>query len=397
MPSTTLESAGTSRWLRILPIVILLYSIAFFDRVNIGMALPSMGADLHLNPAQKGFVGGIFFWGYLPGFLVGGWLALRLGPKRVILTCLLGWGFFSMATGFSRSLTDLAVLRFLLGLFEGPLWTSIALLLSQWFLKAERGRAFGIWNLSIPLGAALSGPLSGLVLQYADWHWMFLSGGLPAWIWAMVWWAVIPKTVDDAKWLPSGERQRLEAGIAAEHAELQAAKASPDWRSIFRNPAVWLLLGATCFNNTMFYGFGLWLPTMIKNASALNIGSVGVLNALPYVASAIGLVVCTQSSDRWRERRFHAGRADDRRRRSSLLRFARRMGRPADGSPDPGRVHHVHDASADLDAGDGHPALVIRHPGDCADRRRRQPDRRLCWDAAHRAAQPGDGQLPSRL
>ncbi len=306
MSSIAFGSAGTSRWLRILPVIILLYTIAFFDRVNIGMALPSMGADLHLSPSEKGFVGGIFFWGYLPGFLAGGWLALRLGPKRVILMCLVGWGFFSMATGLARGLSELAALRFLLGLFEGPLWTSIALLLSRWFLKSERGRALGLLNLSIPIGAALSGPLSGLVLQYADWHWMFVSGGLPAWIWAIVWWMAIPNGLDDARWLPADERQRLQLGLATERADLQASQASPDWRSIFRNPAVWLLLGATCFNNTLFYGFGLWLPTIIKNASALNIANVGLLNALPYVASAIGLVLCTRSSDRRQERRFHA-------------------------------------------------------------------------------------------
>jgi sugar phosphate permease len=152
----------------------------------------------------------------------------------------------------------------------------------------------------------LSGPLSGLVLQVSNWHWMFLLGGLPAWLWAIVWWRAIPRSRDEAHWLPAGERSRLEAGLAAEHADFVASQTPSDWRAMLRYRTVWLLLGATCFNNMIFYGFGLWLPTMLKAASAMNISHVGFLNALPYLASAIGLIICTRSSDLRKERRLHA-------------------------------------------------------------------------------------------
>jgi sugar phosphate permease len=189
---------------------------------------------------------------------------------------------------------------------EGPLWTALLLLLSQWFLRSERGRAIGLWNVSMPFGAILSGPLSGLVLQYADWHWMFVTGGLPAWIWAIVWWRTIPRDLDQATWLPAEERRQLEAGLKVEGVASAASRVTPDWRGMLRQPAVYLLLGATCFNNMMFYGFSLWLPTVLKAATSMNIASIGLVNALPYIASAIGLVVCTRSSDRRKERRLHA-------------------------------------------------------------------------------------------
>jgi len=197
-------------------------------------------------------------------------------------------------------------LRFLLGMAEGPLWTALLFLLSQWFLRSERGRAIGWWNVSMPVGAILSGPLSGLVLQYADWHWMFITGGLPAWIWAVVWWRSIPRDLDHATWLPADERRQLEAGLAAEGVASAASGVKPDWRGMMRQPAVYLLLGATCFNNMLFYGFSLWLPTVLKAATSMNIASIGMVNALPYIAAAIGLVLCTRSSDRHKERRLHA-------------------------------------------------------------------------------------------
>jgi sugar phosphate permease len=300
------DSPGQTRWLHLIPVIFLLYTIAFFDRVNIGMAMPSMSADLHLSPSQQGFIGGIFFWGYLPTFLACGWLSLRFGARRVVMASLLLWGLFSMATGLASSFYQVVVLRFLLGMAEGPLWTALLFLLSQWFLRSERGRAIGWWNVSMPVGAILSGPLSGIVLQYADWHWMFITGGLPAWIWAVVWWRSIPRDLDHATWLPAEERRQLEAGLAAEGVASAASGVKPDWRGMMRQPAVYLLLGATCFNNMLFYGFSLWLPTVLKAATSMNIASIGMVNALPYIAAAIGLVLCTRSSDRHKERRLHA-------------------------------------------------------------------------------------------
>lgn len=309
MNEPTFKTAGWARWRRIIPVVCLLYTIAYFDRVNIGMALPSMGKDLGLSPSQEGFVAGVFFWGYLISFVATGWLAPRFGAKRTILCALLGWGFSSMATGLVDNVYQLATMRFLMGLSEGPVWSSMALLLSQWFLRSERGRAFGFWNLSIPLGALLSGPISGFVLAHSNWHTMFVLEGLPAWIWAIVWWKTIPRDIDSARWLPADERDRLKEGLAIEKAELSAAQLSPRWRDALREPAVWLFMGTCSTANMVGYGFGLWLPTVIKAASAHNIGpqTVGLLNALPYIASALGVLFITHSSDHFQERRMHIG------------------------------------------------------------------------------------------
>jgi sugar phosphate permease len=293
------------RWMFILPNVFIVYTISYLDRVNIGTALPSISKDLGLSPTEAGFIGGIFFWGYLVSFLAGGWLAERFGAKRVTLVCLIGWGFFAVAGGFTTSFYQLAATRVLLGLAEGPIWSSVSAILSQWFVKSERGRAFGIWNIAIPIGALLAGPLSGFVLSYSTWHMMLVIEGLPAWIWAFVWWRSIPDSPQTATWLDGDERRALLDGLAAEQAEFDALMGHVDWKGMIVHPGVWLLLVAKTFNNMVEYGFTLWLPTAIKDASSLPIGFVGVLSALPYLASAIGIAAVGLSSDRMRERRLH--------------------------------------------------------------------------------------------
>lgn len=293
------------RWARILPNVFIVYTISYLDRVNIGTALPFISKDLNLTPTEAGFIGGVFFWGYLVSFLAGGWLANRFGAKRVTLVCLVAWGFFAIAGGFTTDFYQLVAMRVLLGLSEGPIWSSVSAILSQWFLRSERGRAFGIWNISIPIGALIAGPLSGFVLTYSTWHTMLVIEGLPAWIWAIVWWRSIPDSVQSASWLNTSERNALLNGLATEQAEFDATVGHIDWKGMILHPGVWLLLVAKTFNNMVEYGFTLWLPTAIKDASSLPIGFVGVLSALPYLASALGIAAVGLSSDRLGERRLH--------------------------------------------------------------------------------------------
>ena len=48
---------------RIVPFIMLLYFVAFIDRVNIGFASLTMNKDIGLSPTVYGFGAGIFFWG----------------------------------------------------------------------------------------------------------------------------------------------------------------------------------------------------------------------------------------------------------------------------------------------------------------------------------------------
>ena len=305
MGSTSGSLGFAKRWAHILPSVFIVYTISYLDRVNIGTALPSISQDLGLSPTQAGFVSGVFFWGYLVTFLIGGWLSNRFGARRTTLLALIAWGAFAIATGLSTGFYSLAITRVLLGAAEGPIWSSMSAILSQWFLRNERGRAFGVWNISLPVGALLSGPISGLVLTHFSWHTMLIVEALPAWLWAVVWYLTIPNTPEQARWLLPEERQELLAGLATEQQEFDAALGPVNLRGILLHPGVWLLLVAKTFNNMVEYGFTLWLPTAIKQMSALQIGNVGLLSALPYLASALGIYAVGASSDRLGERRLH--------------------------------------------------------------------------------------------
>ena len=305
----------TRRWSRVVPVVFLMYTIAYMDRVNIGVGLPSMGEALHMSSVEKGLASGIFFWGYLCTFLVAAWLVTRLGPKKTVLLSLISWGFFAMASGIVQNFGELLAARLLLGLSEGAVWTAITMLLAGWFPAKERGRAFGLWNLCIPAGALAAAPLAGWLISAYSWRAMFVIEGALAWVWAIVWHLKMADDPSSATWVSTAERRYVEDHLAAEREMLATgvgtgSSETRPWAiyvCALKQPVLWVLLASFSLIDMADYGFAIWLPSALKQLTGLGIGSVGLLTAIPYLAALVGLAVVAWSSDRLRERRLHTG------------------------------------------------------------------------------------------
>lgn len=306
MSESILPGIGRQRWLIILPAAFVMYTISFFDRVNIGMALPHISTELGLTPTQGGWIGAAFSWGYVITQLAAGYLALRFGARRLIAIGLVLFGSAAMATGLATTFAELIAIRIILGLAEGPIYAATSMFLAQWFMKSERGRAFGIWNLAVPIGAFLAGPISGAILAHYDWRVMMIAEGLPAWVFSAVWLILIPKDFDSARWLSEPDRVAIQTQLAAEQAGFKKPEVDP-WWSILTEPVVWLLTIGFALNGVLLYGTTLWLPTIMKSYGQLSEFMIGVYSGAPFVASAVGIWYISQRSDKkGQERRLHA-------------------------------------------------------------------------------------------
>lgn len=141
--------------LRIIPFIMLLYFIAFLDRVNIGFAALTMNQDLGFSPTVFGLGAGIFFLGYflfeVPSNLILHKVGARIWIARVMIT----WGFVSGCMAFVQGTTSFYILRFLLGVAEAGFFPGIILYLSYWFPAARRAQVTAIFMAAAPLSTAL--------------------------------------------------------------------------------------------------------------------------------------------------------------------------------------------------------------------------------------------------
>lgn len=301
-----IEGIGRNRWLIVLPIVFAVYMLSYFDRVNIAMALPHMTKELGLTSVQAGWIGGAFAWGYALTQLLGGYLSLKFGPRWLVVICLVLFGAAAMLTGIAHTFWQMVAVRVLLGAAEGPIYAATSMLLAQWFMKRERGRAFGIWNLGAPLGGFLAGPISGALIAHFDWRVMLIAEGFPAWLFCLVWFKAIPKNIDVASWLSASDRDVIKRDLAAEQSTYTKPEADP-WWTIFSEPAVWLLTIGFGLNTILLYGTTLWLPTVMKSYGQLGETTIGLLAGTPFVMSMLGIYYISRRSDRHgQERRWHA-------------------------------------------------------------------------------------------
>jgi MFS family permease len=294
------------RWLRIIPVAFLMYTIAFVDRTNISLALPSMSRDLHMNPEQAGNAAGIFFWGYVLLQIPGGYLAQHWSAKRFVAVLLVVWGVCASATGLVRTWQELYAMRLLLGIAEGGVWPATLVLLAHWFPRAERARANAYWMLCLPVAVVISSPISGWMLDRWGWRVMLVVEGLLPIMWLAIWLWMISDHPRHARWISSGEREELETTLERESKELETGGRAPFLSTLLR-PSVLLMVLVYFLLNTGNYGYLFWLPSALQSAQKLSGVLTGILFAIPYFITAIGMVLLSRHSDRHHERRGHVG------------------------------------------------------------------------------------------
>ena len=118
---------------RLVPFLMLLYFVAFLDRINIGFAALTMNRDVGLTARMFGIGSGIFFLGYFVFEVPSTLILHRVGARFWIGRVMITWGLVSMAMVFIHGPKSFYALRFLLGLAEAGFFPGIILYLSYWF------------------------------------------------------------------------------------------------------------------------------------------------------------------------------------------------------------------------------------------------------------------------
>ncbi len=294
---------------RIIPVMIVLYTISFLDRVNVGFAALTMNQDLGFTAEIFGWGVGIFFIGYfifeVPSNLVIEKLGARLWICRIMLT----WGLISGAMAFITTPMSFYVLRFLLGAAEAGFAPGMILYLTYWFPAEQRARLYGTYFIAIPLASVIGAPMSSWLLQFdghmgfQGWQWLFIVEAVPALIAgvAILW--LLPDGPHKAKWLTSAEKATIADCLARDRANTHVDAHHTLWPAL-RDLRV-LLMCLIYFTIVIgLYGISFWLPQMI-NQQGFDKTQTGWIVAAIYMVAAVAMPLWGRSSDRAGERIWH--------------------------------------------------------------------------------------------
>ncbi len=282
---STGATIGIMRWKRLIPVGMVIYIISFMDRTNISYAFAGIGQEFNVGKADQGFAGGIFFIGYTLFQIPGGWLATHWSAKKSIGIMILLWGAAAIWCGLARSFDELVLARFVLGVAEGGVWPAMLVLINNWFPMSERARAYSFWMTNLAIASIITQPLSGFLVDLANWRTMLLiEGALPFVIATPIWWLIIADTPREAAWCSPAERDFIEKSLAEDRAS--GPQAMP-FRQIFAEPVVWQLVVVSFLIQVGFYGLNMWIPTLLKTLTEAGFGAVGLIATLPYITAIV--------------------------------------------------------------------------------------------------------------
>jgi len=294
---------------RLLPLVIVIYFVAYIDRTNIGFAALSMNRDLGLSTAVFGWGAGIFFLGYFLFEVPSNLMLDRMGARVWICRIMLTWGVVSGVTAFAAGPASFVALRFLLGAAEAGFFPGIILYFTFWYPAAYRARVISLFYIASPMANAASAAASASILKLdgvlgiAGWKWIFIIEAIPAILLAFVVLRFMTDRPAAAGWLQEDEKQWLEAKLEAERAAV-ARKGRLKLLAALTDPRT-LVLAAIYFCLTISsYGIVFFLPQIAKRFGFSDL-KTGFAISATYVLGTVGMVVLGFSSDRMKERRGH--------------------------------------------------------------------------------------------
>ncbi len=294
---------------RLMPFLFLLYIVAYLDRINMSFAVLQMRGDLGLSERAIGRAGGMFFAGYFFFQLPSNLVLEKFGVRRWISGLMITWGVITCLMIFIRGPVSFYGMRFLLGAAEAGFFPGMILYMRRWFPANARARAVAWFMMANPVAGIVGSPISGALLGrsglgLSGWQWMFLVEGLPAMVLGVTVYWVLSDSPKEAKWLKGEEREWLLERLAMEKFTESSVSTGGFWQVLI-SPRIWALSLVYFGVSTTMYGVTLWLPSVIQSLSGLGNFATGLVAMLPFLVTAVAMVLVGMHSDRTGERRWH--------------------------------------------------------------------------------------------
>ena len=285
--------------LRLMPVLLMMYVLAFLDRANIGFAKAGFQADAGIGDTAYAFGASIFFVGYALLEVPSNLILHRVGARRWLARIMVTWGLVSAMTAFVHSPLSFYAIRFTLGVAEAGFFPGVIYYLTLWYPAAARARSVGLFYYGAPLALTFGGPLSGLLVAHDalglhGWQIMFLIEGVMASVGGIAVLFLLKDGPAQAPWLDAAEKQTLLAVLAEDN----KGRESPSvWRTL-ADPRV-LFLALVYFLVEMgFYGLTFYLPSQIAKLLGASMGlEVGLVSALPWACALVAVTVVPRWCD----------------------------------------------------------------------------------------------------
>jgi ACS family hexuronate transporter-like MFS transporter len=255
----------------------------YLTRSTLGVAAPTVLADLHIGPKEYSWITGAFQLGVMLQPLAG-YVLDSIGLKLGFALFATAWSLLTMAHGFAGSWQVLLGLRGALGVAEGCAQPAGMKAVSTWFPARERGFAGGFFNIGASMGAVLAPPLVAWSILLWNWRAAFLVAGALGLAWVALW-LLAYQSPDRHKALSDAERALIAAG---QETHLEDAGTRPSMLSLLGRRNFWGIALPRFLADPTWGTLSFWVPLYLTTVRHFDLKQIALFAWLPFVAADLG-------------------------------------------------------------------------------------------------------------
>jgi MFS transporter, ACS family, glucarate transporter len=314
----TVARTSRVRWLLVFWLFVL-SAVSYLDRVNFSTASGSIADAYHFSDVQLGEVISAMLVGYALFQTVGGRLADRFGPRRVLTGGVAWWGVFTALTALvpanivgsvlilgryqiARALLVFSAVRFLLGAGEAVIYPSANQFVARWIPTSERGIANGWIFAGVGAGAGLTPLMITYIMMHYGWRSSFWVCSIIGFAAGTVWFLVARDTPAEHPEVSTSELDLIRSGLTQVEAR-NDAKCFVSWARVVRSKEVLAItVSYFCYGYVAWIFFS-WFFRYLAKVRGLDLKASAFYTMLPPLAMLVGCLLGGTINDRltrWR-------------------------------------------------------------------------------------------------
>ncbi len=280
LPGASRPIRGLRWW--IIGIVMVGTSLNYLTRSTLGVAAPTVLADLGIGTREYGWITAAFQAGIMlqP---VAGYILDTIGLRVGLAVFAGAWAVITMAHGLATGWLSLLGLRAALGMAEGTAHPGGLKVVAEWFPAKERGFASGIYNIGASFGSMLAPPLVAAAILWWNWRAAFFIVGTLAGLWAIAW-VVFYRPVEAHRRLGEAERRKI---VDGREAHLTSRPRRPIG-ALLKQRNLWGIALPRFLADPTWGTLTFWLPLYLTTTRGFDLGQIALFAWLPFVAADIG-------------------------------------------------------------------------------------------------------------
>lgn len=248
--------------------------VNYFDRQSLSVVAPRFQAELHLTDAGYGHVVSFFLLASTVAYAMAGFLSDWLGTRSSMGLFVGWWSIAEAVTAFVRSIPQLSIARFCLGLGEPGLWVAAPKAIGEIFPKKDRSLAVGIYTLGSTVGAVAALPTIAAITNHLPWKSVFLLDGCAGLLWLPFWYLVYPRATRPR--VATAQVQPPPQGVTQE---------------VLKSSTTWKLTIARGLTDPVWYFYLFWFPKYMLGPRGMTLADMAHIGWLVYLFAGIGTVL----------------------------------------------------------------------------------------------------------